>query len=77
MGLNDVSKIHCPQPTADDHSITFPNSDLKIPLQLIGTFSFFHSCFPEVQELYKCDKVFLTPDPSAILNYEGEMVFED
>ena len=89
--VNDVPKIHCPHPTTNDHCILFPNSDLTIPLQLIDTFSFFHSRLPDVQELYDCDKVFITPDSSdrnphctsfernerAMLNYEGEMVSDD
>jgi hypothetical protein len=62
--INDVPKIHCPDPSVLDHCISFPDSDLKIPLQLFGTFSYFHSRKPETEELYSCDKVFLTPDSS-------------
>ena len=49
--VNDVPKIHCKDPTIDDHCIKFPNCELRIPLQLIGTFSYFHSRMPTVQEL--------------------------
>ena len=85
--INDVPKIHCPDPSVLDHCISFPNSDLKIQLQLFGTFSYFHSRKPETTELYSCDKIFLTPDSSdwnphcesyernerSMLNYEGEL----
>ena len=33
--VNDVLKIHCDDPTIDDHCILFPNAELCIPLQLI------------------------------------------
>ena len=32
LKVNDVPKIHCPEPMDDDHSITFQDNDLKIPL---------------------------------------------
>ena len=88
--VNDTAKIHCNNPTIDDHCIKFNNNgddSLRIPLQLFGTFSYFHTRKPTEQELYDCDKLFLTPDASdwnphcesfernerAMLNYEGEM----
>ena len=89
--VNDVPKIHCVDPTIDDHCIRFSSCELRIPLQLTGTFSYFHSRMPTVQELYDCDKVFITPDASdwnphcmsfernerAMLNYEGEIVGDE
>ena len=36
--VNDVPKIHCADPTVNDHCIRFTGSDLRIPLQLTGTF---------------------------------------
>ena len=85
--INDIPKIHCDNPSVLDHCITFHNSDLKIPLQLFGTFSYFHTRTPDPTELYSCDKLFITPDSSewnphcesyeknerSMLNYEGEM----
>jgi len=89
--VNDVPKIHCDDPTRDDHCILFQDIELRIPLQLIGTFSYFHSRMPTATELYDCDKVFLTPDASdwnphclsfernerSMLNYEGNIVSDD
>ena len=49
--VNDKAKIHCDDPTTDDHCIKFNNSDLSIPLKLNGTFSFFHSRKPTDSEL--------------------------
>ena len=60
--VNDVPKIYCDDPTIDDHCIIFPNIELCIPLQLIGTFSYFHSRMPTANDLYDCDKIFLIPD---------------
>ena len=85
--VNEVPKIHCDDPTSNDHCISFKDIDLRIPLQLFGTFSYFHTRKPMPQELHDKDKVFITPDASdwnphcesfernerAMLNYEGEM----
>ena len=85
--VNDTAKIHCNDPTVNDHCIIFKNADLRIPLQLTGTFSYFHSRLPLVHELHDCDKVFITPDASdwnpnctsfelnerTMTNFEGEL----
>ena len=85
--VNDIAKIHCPEPTNNDHCITFEDSDLKIPLHLNGTFSYFHTRKPTQDELQSCDKLFITPDKQhwnpyctsyalnehSMLNYEGEI----
>ena len=74
--------------TIEDHCIRFKSSDMKIPMQLSGTFSYFRYRLPTVDELYSCDKLFITPDSSdwhpkclsfeqnerAVLNFEGEIV---
>ena len=62
--VNDIPKIHCDDPTVDDHCIRFKDIDLRIPLQLISTFSYFHSRIPTVQGLHNCDRVFITHDAS-------------
>ena len=85
--VNDTAKIHCDDPTTNDHCIIFPETELRIPLQLNGIFSYFHSRLPTSKELYDCDKVFITPDASdwnpnclsfeqnerAMLDYNGEL----
>ena len=59
--LNDNQKIHSKDPTIDNHCITFEDSDLRIPLQLSGVFSYFHTRKPTFSELHECPKLFLTP----------------
>ena len=85
--VNDTAKIHCKDPTNNDHCITFEDCDLRIPLQLSGTFSYFHTRKPTQDELQTCDKVFITPDRQhwnpyctsfalnehSMLNYAGEI----
>jgi len=85
--INDVPKIHCESPGVEDHCISFEGSDLRIPLQLNGIFSYFHSRIPTLKELHECEKIFLTPDSNdwnphcssyernerAMLDYEGNM----
>ena len=63
--VNEVPKIHCDDLTTNDHCISFKDIDLRIPLQLFGTFSYFHTHHkPMPQELFDKDKVFITPDAS-------------
>ena len=38
---NDIPKIHCVDPSNQDHCISFPDSSLRIPLMLCGIFSYF------------------------------------
>ena len=86
--VSAVPKINFKDPTIVYHYIRFKNSDLKIPMQLSGMFLFFRPRLPTVDELYSCDKLFITPDSSdwhpkclsfeqnerAVLNFEGEIV---
>ena len=62
LTVNDTAKIHCKDPSPDDHCITFPDSELRIPLKLNGIFSYFNSRKPMPSELYGKDKLFITPD---------------
>ena len=85
--VNDIPKMHCSNPSTDDHCLSFKDSDVKIPLQLNGIFSYFKSRKPLLSELYDKDKVFITPDASEwnphctsyshnesiMTNYEGEL----
>ena len=85
--VNDTPKIHVPNPDSSDHSISFPMSNLDIPLQLMGTFSYFSSRNPTSDEIHSCDKIFLTPDGTnwdpysshfavnedSMLDYDGTM----
>ena len=85
--VNDIPKMHCVDPTIEDHCISFKDTDLRIPLQLSGVFSYFNTRKPLASELYSKDKIFITPDASewnphclsyshnesVMTNYEGEI----
>ena len=62
--VNDVPKFQCKVPTVEDFTISFETCDLRIPMQLNGTFSYFHTRTPTSEELFGRDKIFITPDSS-------------
>lgn len=90
--VNDTPKIHKEDPSIDDHAIIIPHeSNLRIPLQLNGVFSFFHTRCPTADEIRYCDnKIFITPDSeswdpysshyaeneAAMLDWEGNIMEE-
>ena len=49
--VNECAKIHCEDPTREDHAIIFKGYDLCIPLQLHGIFSYFVTRKPDVESL--------------------------
>ena len=85
--VNDIPNMHCSYPTIDDHCIYFKDTNLKIPLQLNGVFSYFHTRKPSTSNVYGKYKIFLTPDSSEwnnncesyshnesiMTNYEGDI----
>ena len=85
--INNIPKMHCTDPRTEDHCISFKDSDLRIPLQLYGIFSYLNTRKPLPSELYDKDKLFITPDAgewnphctsyshseSTMTNYEGEI----
>ena len=60
--VNDKAKIHASDPSIEDHSIYVQDHDLRIPLQLNGIFSYFHTRCPSPDELEHCQKVIMTPE---------------
>ena len=60
--VNDVAKIHSPDPSVNDHFISFASSDLWITLNLNSTFSYFHSQRPTQDEFSSYDNILITPD---------------
>ena len=54
--VNDVFKIHCESPDIEDHSKSFRETELLIPLQLDRIFSYFHRRIPATKELHECEK---------------------
>jgi hypothetical protein len=67
--LNGVGIKKCPRildstVNDDSHSMLFPNNDLKIPLRLNGTVSYFSSRQPTKEEFDRCPHIELTaPEP--------------
>ena len=62
---DDVPKIHCKNPSIENHSISFPDSELRIPLMLNGIFSYFYTRKPTNEEIMSCDKIIITPDNTS------------
>jgi len=60
--VNDVLKIHCGDTSTDDHPITLPKYDIKIPLKLMGVFSYFPTTKPSMDFLESTKEEYdLTP----------------
>ena len=61
--VNDIPKIQVHDPLEKDHSVWFPEMQVRIPLSLSGIFSFFPTRSPTVSELQECEDVLVvTPD---------------
>ena len=61
--INDVPRIHCVDPIAYDHSVSFDQHNMRIPLQLNVVFSHFHTRVLTKKELHECEKLLLTQHP--------------
>lgn len=87
--FNDVPKIQVKSPTERDHSIWFPNEQVRIPLSLWDIFSYFPTRKLTVTEVEEAEDVFvLTPEgrkwnphsdsyarnEESMLDWEGNMV---
>ena len=87
--VNDTAKIHCDDPSKEDHSLVV-DSTLQIPLSLHGVFSYFPTRLPTVDELQCSDNIYLlTPEDFnphddsfahnevRMVDWEGEIAHED
>ena len=54
--VNECAKIHCEDPTREDHAIIFKGYDLHIPLQLHGIFSYFVTRKPDIESVVDADE---------------------
>ena len=62
--LNDTPKIHCDDPSVEDHSLFDEETRLRIPFTLNGTFSMFasHSLMEdEIENAGEYPTILLTP----------------
>eukprot|EP00957_Ditylum_brightwellii_P079885 6075680-Ditylum_brightwellii.AAC.1 len=57
--VNDVPKIQVGDPSKRDHSIYFKETEFHIPMVLLGTFLYFPSGKPTVEELQASDDIYL------------------
>ena len=65
LAVSEVTKIHCDEPTVEDHSIYDNVTKLQIPLKLDGIFSYFPTQALTLEEMQRCDEmkhVFRSPD---------------
>ena len=87
--VNDVPKIHTKDPGTEDHSIYFAKEDVRIPLLLCGTFSYFPTRKPTTKDLVDYEEFLLALTPEghwnpntdvfsrneeAMLDWEGNVI---
>ena len=85
--VNDTPKIQTSDPTEEDHSIYFPDTEFRIPLSLWGVFSYFITLKPSTEQTMNAEDVYLliprsmNPNCDAyamneenMLDWEGNMV---
>ena len=60
--VNETPKIQSDEPEVSDHAIEFAETGLRIPLKLWGTFSYFPTRKPTIEELQMSEEIYmLTP----------------
>ena len=63
LQVNERAKIHTEDPTTEHHSITFPMTGFRIPLQLFGIFSYFSMTKPTEDDMLAGHDVYvMTPE---------------
>ena len=85
--VKDTPKIQLDDPTVEDHSIYFHETNFRIPLQLWGIFSYFPTIRPTSQDVMESDEVYLLTtsrwDPhqkaystneDSMLDWEGNII---
>jgi len=86
VNVKDTPKIQVNEPTEEDHAITFPETEFRIPLSLWGIFSYFPTTKPTKEDLVEPSDVYmLTPsrwnphsdayarNEESMLDWEGNM----
>jgi hypothetical protein len=54
--VRDTPKIHMEEPTEEDHALTFPETEFRIPYSLTGTLSYFRTTKPTKDDLLNLTK---------------------
>ena len=57
LTVSNIWKIHCDEPTIEDHSVYDENTKLRIPLQLDGIFLYFPTRALTLDEIQNCDQI--------------------
>jgi hypothetical protein len=63
--VNECPKLHAKHATENHHSIFFPDYDLRIPLKLHGTFSYFNHRLPIATDVDYLQVIIITPDSAT------------
>ena len=84
--VKEVPKIHMESPLVEDHAIVLSNK-LRIPLSLIGIFSYFPTSRPTEEQMMQMEEVYIVTPPNwnlhcdsfarnkeAMLDWNGELV---
>ena len=87
--INEGPKIHVTSPTEEHHAVTFQETNFRIPLSLYGTFSYFPTSKPSIQELEEPEGVYVLTltiwnphsdayviNEESMLDWEGNMRHE-
>ncbi len=59
--VNSMPKIQVEYPITKDHSLYFPEADLRIPLPLWGIFSYFPTTITTLQMMEECENMLSLP----------------
>jgi hypothetical protein len=57
--VKDTPKIQMQDPTVEDHSIFFPETEFQIPLSLWGVFSYFPTTKPSLTDMTSSEEVYV------------------
>ena len=71
--MNDTCKIHCKDPSVEDHYLFCEETWLRIPLTLNGTFSMFETrslTEDEIENAENYPTLFLSPDSNMWYPYD-------
>jgi hypothetical protein len=63
--VNDKPKIHCENPTKNDHTIQDTKTGLFIELNLVGLFAYFNSRKPTHDDIVNAEPVVITPEGTS------------
>ena len=57
-----MPNIHIDNPSVEDNAIYIQEAELWMPFTTMGVIIIFHTQTTRHEEIYRCNKVFITPD---------------